>query len=32
LAALQKLTLEQVAAAIVAGTLHQAVSVDWTYA
>jgi hypothetical protein len=32
LAALQKLTREQVAAAIVAGTLHQAVSVDWTYA
>lgn len=32
LAALQGLTREQVAAAIVAGTLHQAVSVDWTYA
>ena len=32
LAALQGLTREQVAAAIVAETLHQAVSVDWTYA
>lgn len=32
LAALQSLTREQVAAAIVAGTLHQAVSVDWSYA
>jgi hypothetical protein len=32
LASLQRLTREQVAAAIVAGTLHQAVSVDWTYA
>jgi hypothetical protein len=31
LAALQKLTREQVAAAIVADTLHQAVFVDWDY-
>jgi colicin import membrane protein len=31
-AALQKLTREQVAVAIVAGTLHPAISVDWTFA